>query len=140
MVLARLDGSSVTAVAEKFATTAKRVSTWTKRFETDGLTGLDEKPGRGRRRSIPETKVARVITEATRAARTRTRWSLRMLSRHAGEAGPTITPFTRDMRKAERWLNDRQVSVDGVVTKRLELPYRPGERAIRIDAPNFQTQ
>jgi ATP-dependent DNA ligase len=46
------------------------------------------------------------------------------------EAGLTITPFTRDMRKAEKWLNDRQVSVDGVVAKRLDLPYRPGERAM----------
>jgi ATP-dependent DNA ligase len=45
------------------------------------------------------------------------------------EAGLTITPFTRDMRKPEKWLNDRQVSVDGVVAKRLDLPYRPGERA-----------
>jgi hypothetical protein len=27
------------------------------------------------------------------------------------EAGLTITPFTRDMRKAEKWFNDRQVSV-----------------------------
>jgi len=47
-----------------------------------------------------------------------------------GEAGLTITPFTRDMRKAEKWLNDRQVSVDGVVAKRLDLPYQAGERAM----------
>jgi ATP-dependent DNA ligase len=46
------------------------------------------------------------------------------------EAGLTITPFTRDMRKAEKWLNDRQVSVDGVVAKRLDHPYRPGEPAM----------
>jgi ATP-dependent DNA ligase len=46
------------------------------------------------------------------------------------EAGLTITPFTRDMRKAEKWLNDRQVSVDGVVAKRLDLPYQAGERAM----------
>ena len=44
--------------------------------------------------------------------------------------GLTITPFTRDMRKAERWLNGRQVSLDGVVAKRLDLPYQPGERAM----------
>jgi ATP-dependent DNA ligase len=46
------------------------------------------------------------------------------------KAGLTITPFARDKRKAERWLNDPQVSVDGVVAKRLDLPYRPGERAM----------
>jgi ATP-dependent DNA ligase len=46
------------------------------------------------------------------------------------DARLTITPFTRDMCKAEKWLNDRQISVDGVVAKRLDLPYRPGERAM----------
>jgi ATP-dependent DNA ligase len=48
----------------------------------------------------------------------------------SAEAGLAITPFTRDIRKAERWLKDRRVSVDGVVAKRLDLPYRPGERAM----------
>jgi len=46
------------------------------------------------------------------------------------EAGLTITPFTRDRRQAEKWLNDRQVSVDGVIAKRLDLPYLTGERAM----------
>jgi ATP-dependent DNA ligase len=54
------------------------------------------------------------------------------------EAGLTTTPFTRDMRKAERWLNDRQVSVDGVVAKRLDLPYQAGERAM-LKVKRFRT-
>lgn len=90
MVLARLDGLGVAAVAEKLGTTAKRVSTWTKRFEKEGLAGLDEKPGRGRRRSIPEARVARVLTEATRAPRTRVRWSLRTMAKHAGVSASSV--------------------------------------------------
>jgi ATP-dependent DNA ligase len=46
------------------------------------------------------------------------------------DARLTITPFTRDISKAEKWLKDRQISVDGVVAKRLDFPYRPGERAM----------
>ena len=46
------------------------------------------------------------------------------------DARLTITPFTRDISKAKKWLNDRQISVDGVVAKRLDFPYRPGERAM----------
>ncbi len=42
----------------------------------------------------------------------------------------TITPFTRDLRKAERWLRGAHVQTDGVVAKRLDLPYLPGERAM----------
>ena len=45
--------------------------------------------------------------------------------------GWQLTPFTRDLRKAKRWLNDsRRYRLDGVVAKRLDLPYRPGERAM----------
>jgi ATP-dependent DNA ligase len=44
--------------------------------------------------------------------------------------GVTITPFTRAFRKAENWLNDPQVSMDGVVAKRLDLSYQSGERAM----------
>jgi len=44
--------------------------------------------------------------------------------------GLAITPFTRELRKAKKWLGDRQVSVDGVIAKRLALPYQPGERAM----------
>jgi ATP-dependent DNA ligase len=45
-------------------------------------------------------------------------------------SGLSLTPFTRDLRKAKKWLGERQVSVDGVVAKRLDLPYQPGERAM----------
>ncbi len=66
MILHRLDGVGVEAVAEQLNTTPKRVSLWCVRFEASGLDGLSDKPGRGRKASIPEAKVARVITEATR--------------------------------------------------------------------------
>lgn len=44
--------------------------------------------------------------------------------------GLTLTPFTRDLRSAKKWLTGRQACVDGVIAKRLDLPYRPGERAM----------
>jgi transposase len=90
IVLARLDGLSVTAAAEKLGTTPKRVSTWTKRFERHGLDGLDDEPGRGRRPSLPEAKVARVITEATRPPKPRTRWSLRTMAKHVGVSATSV--------------------------------------------------
>jgi ATP-dependent DNA ligase len=46
------------------------------------------------------------------------------------QSGLFITPITREARKAKTWLGNRQVSVDGVVAKRLDLPYQPGERAM----------
>jgi ATP-dependent DNA ligase len=53
-------------------------------------------------------------------------------------SGLSITPFTRELRKAKKWLSDRQVSVDGVVAKRLALPYQPGERAM-LKIKNLRT-
>jgi ATP-dependent DNA ligase len=59
------------------------------------------------------------------------RGALEEVFEEVGEkAGLTVTPFTRDKRKAEKWLGDRQVAVDGVVAKRLDLPYLAGERAM----------
>ena len=51
IILLRFDGVGVEAVAERLKTTPKRVSLWSRRFETSGLEGLDDKPGRGRKPS-----------------------------------------------------------------------------------------
>jgi transposase len=90
MILLRIDGLSVAAVAERLGTTAKRVSTWSKRFEKSGLDGLEDKPGRGRKPSIPTGKVERVLTEATRPPKGRSRWSVRSMGRHAGISPSTV--------------------------------------------------
>lgn len=44
--------------------------------------------------------------------------------------GIRITPVTRDRRLARAWLDKRQPAFDGIVAKRIDLPYRPGERAM----------
>ena len=46
------------------------------------------------------------------------------------QVGLQLTPCTRGLRQAQSWLNERRTSLDGVIAKRLELPYRPGERAM----------
>ena len=59
------------------------------------------------------------------------RAAVEALFAEAGEGeGLLLTPFTRDLRKAEEWLAGRHVQVDGVMAKRLDLPYLPGERAM----------
>ena len=46
---------------------------WSSRFEKAGLDGLADRGGQGRKPSLPEAKVARVITEATRPPKDQTR-------------------------------------------------------------------
>jgi ATP-dependent DNA ligase len=45
-------------------------------------------------------------------------------------SGLALTPFTRQLPTARAWLKGRHIALDGIVAKRLDLPYRPGERAM----------
>jgi len=90
IVLLRIDGLSVAAAAERLGTTPKRVSTWAKRFERAvSAASRTRRAGAANRRSHPG-KVARVLTEATRPLKGRSRWSVRSMSRHAGVSHSTV--------------------------------------------------
>jgi ATP-dependent DNA ligase len=41
-----------------------------------------------------------------------------------------LSPFTRKRAEAQRWLDKAGGAIDGVVAKRIDEPYRPGERAM----------
>jgi ATP-dependent DNA ligase len=49
-------------------------------------------------------------------------------SRKAGAL--MLSPYTRNRAEAERWLGSAGGAVDGVIAKRLDEPYLPGERAM----------
>jgi ATP-dependent DNA ligase len=51
---------------------------------------------------------------------------------HAKQRGPglLLSPATTDRKTALGWLKRSGGALDGVVAKRLDLPYRPGERAM----------
>jgi ATP-dependent DNA ligase len=51
-----------------------------------------------------------------------------LLARH--HRGISLTQFTHDLSEAKDWLAQRRIALDGVIAKRLDLPYRPGERAM----------
>jgi transposase len=90
IILLRVEGVGVEAIAERLTTTAKRVSTWSRRFEASGLAGLIDKPGRGRKASIPAATVARVVNEVTRPPKGKKRWSVRTMGRHTGISASTV--------------------------------------------------
>src|ERR1044071_3139820 len=65
IVLLRADGRSEAEVAETTAVSLNTVSLWSRRFETGGLEGLVDAPGRGRKPWLPESIVQQVITRVT---------------------------------------------------------------------------
>ncbi|HEY8580394.1 MAG TPA: ATP-dependent DNA ligase, partial [Beijerinckiaceae bacterium] len=62
---------------------------------------------------------------------TKRRAALERFARDAGKAGVArLSSFTRDRAEAEAWLMQAGGAIDGVVAKRLDAPYAPGERAM----------
>jgi transposase len=91
IVLLRSEGKKEDEVALTLSTSRPTVSLWVKRYRREGLSGLHDAPGRGRKSSLPEDKVARVITGATQSPPAgRARWSVRSMAREAGVSKSTV--------------------------------------------------
>lgn len=84
IVLRRAEGVKQADVAEELGVSVPCVNKWSQRFEREGLAGLSDAPGRGRKHSIPEETVARVVAEAGQAPKPHSRWSTRTMAEAAG--------------------------------------------------------
>jgi len=83
IVLMRAQGITQEATAHEVGVNRPVVSLWEGRFREQGLAGLKNAPGRGRKPSIAPQTVERVLTQAVRPPAGRTRWSVRSMARHA---------------------------------------------------------
>jgi transposase len=84
IVLLRTEGKSEAEVAATTGVSVNTVSLWSRRFEHGGMKGLADAPGRGRRPSLPESKVRQVITKVTQPPAGHQRWSTRTMARAVG--------------------------------------------------------
>ena len=80
----RAEGRKQADVAEELDVSHVCVSKWTRRFIDEGLDGLVDAPGRGRKQSLPPEKVSEVITRVTQPPQGRTRWSVRSMAKEVG--------------------------------------------------------
>jgi len=90
IVLRRASGLKQHDVAAELGVSVACVNKWSQRFERDGLAGLNDRPGRGRKPSIPECTMERVITEATRPPKPKTRWSTRSMAQAVGISADSV--------------------------------------------------
>jgi transposase len=81
IVLLRSEGVKQAEVARALNVSVACVNKWSQRFERDGMDGLKDKPGRGRKPSIALEVVSRVITEAGKVPKPRTRWTTRTMAK-----------------------------------------------------------
>ena len=90
IILMRASGISKRKTASALQTSCVTVQTWVDRYRDEGIKGLDEKPGRGRKPSIPAATIERIITEATKPPRGRTRHSTRSMAKAVGVSQHTV--------------------------------------------------
>jgi transposase len=84
IVLLRAEGRSEAEVAASAGVSVNTVSLWSRRFELSGLKGLVDSPGRGRKPSLPESKLQQVIIQVTQPPPGRQRWSTRSMASAVG--------------------------------------------------------
>lgn len=81
IILLRASGMRQEDVAEQLGCSSPMVSKWTARFRRDGLEGLTDKPGRGRKPHLDSERIARVITQVSQPPKGRERWSTRSMAK-----------------------------------------------------------
>ena len=84
IILLRSEGRKEGEVAKMVGTSINTVSTWSKRFEEQGLRGLADLPGRGRKAWLPVEKVRQVTTQVTQPPRGKKKWSTRSMAAAVG--------------------------------------------------------
>lgn len=90
IVLLRAEGRREADVAEEVGTSINTVSLWSKRFEEQGLAGLDDAPGRGRKPWLAPEKIRKVVTEVTRPPKGRRQWSTRTMAAAVGMSHQSV--------------------------------------------------
>jgi transposase len=84
IVLLRSQGKKEAEVAEVVGTSINTVSLWSKRFEANGLKGLEDRAGRGRKPWLPPEKVRQVISRVTQPPKGKKKWSTRSMAAAVG--------------------------------------------------------
>ena len=90
IILCRAEGLSKSETARKLGVSEVTVQTWTDRFRSDGIAGLDDRKGRGRKPSISADVRERILTEATRPPKGLIRHSTRSMARAVGVSQHTV--------------------------------------------------
>ncbi|MEM7792429.1 MAG: IS630 family transposase [Verrucomicrobiota bacterium] len=83
LILLYLEGQSKSEISRTVGLSRMRVIEWINRFEADGLAGLEEREGRGRKESYTAAQRKRIVETVCRKPRKGlSRWSVRTLAKH----------------------------------------------------------
>lgn len=83
LILLHYEGRSKAEISRRLGLHRNRVIEWIKRFEEEGLQGLEDLAGRGRKDSYTPAEKKRIVEMVCRTpAKGLSRWSVRTLARH----------------------------------------------------------
>jgi len=90
IVLRRAEGSRELDVAAALGVSLTTISTWSRRFELQGLDGLQDRPGRGRKAWLATEKVRQVITRVVQPPKGKKKWSTRSMAAAVGMSHQSV--------------------------------------------------
>ena len=90
IVLRRAEGSREVDVAAALGVSLTTISTWSRRFELQGLDGLQDRPGRGRKAWLATEKVRQVITRVVQPPKGKKKWSTRSMAAAVGMSHQSV--------------------------------------------------
>ena len=90
IVLLRASGLSQSEVAARLGCSGPMVSKWTARYRREGLAGLQDKPGRGRKAELDPKQIEQVVTRVSQPPKGRERWSTRSMAKAANVSHSTV--------------------------------------------------
>src|SRR5215468_5942605 len=84
IVLGSAAGESIRALAERLKVTQRTVCLWRRRYASQGLDGLRNRPRAGRPRRISSAKEQAVVSATLRKPKNASHWSARRLAKEVG--------------------------------------------------------
>lgn len=136
VLLDAADGVANTVIADRHAVTAVTVRSWRTAFGTDGLTGWGRiKPGRGRKPTISDAKVAEIVQLTTRTTPPgATHWSVRTMADRVGVSSATVQRIWSELGLQPHRVDTFKISNDPRFTEKLidvvGLYLNPPEKAV----------
>jgi transposase len=96
IVLRRAEGTREADVADALGVSLTTVSTWSRRFELEGMAGLKDLPGRGRKAWLPTDKIRQVVTRVVQPPKGKKKWSTRSMAAAVGVSHQSVHRIWKD--------------------------------------------
>src|SRR5215469_5744558 len=134
IVLGSAAGESIRALGERLKVTQRTVCLWRRRYASQGLDGLRNRPRAGRPRRITSTKEQAVVSATLRQPKNATHWSARRLAKEVGLSKATVhriwQKYGLQPHRVETFKFSRDPQFDRKLADIVGLYLDPPERAL----------